>query len=149
MFHVSTIKNWFKGKAEDFNKIAEYLNNLCGSGSIKITRPDKPSNGSPPTISIDIELLKEELGTSLPKSPEEPTFILSGVNDSEKGAETQADFTKAGNNTGATLLVVSRARTYSEEAIMLYFRPVTIAKDGRICKIGAESDGIAVYPGML
>ena len=149
MFHVSTIKNWFKGKAADFNKIAEYLNNLCGSGSIIVSRPDKPSNGSPPTISIDIELLKEELGTSFPKEPEAPTNVLSGVDDSEEGAETQADFTKAKDNTGAKLLVVSRAQTYSKEVIMLYFRPVTIAKDGRICKIGAESDGIAVYPGML
>lgn len=59
MFHVSTIKNWFKGKAEDFNKIAEFLNNICGDGFVRITRPDKPSSGSPPTISLDVEKIQQ------------------------------------------------------------------------------------------
>lgn len=148
MFHVSTIKNWFKGKAADFNKIAEYLNNLCGSGSITVSRPDKPSNGSPPTISIDIEKLKNELGFSFPEGPIEPEVIFSGVAD-EATEETIEEVSFTGKNSGAILLMLSRAHTESEEAIILYFRPVTIAKDGRICKIGAESDGIAVYPGML
>lgn len=62
MFHVPSIKNWFRGKATDFNKIAEFLNNLCGQGSVRVYRPDIPSNGSPPTISLDIEKLQEELG---------------------------------------------------------------------------------------
>ena len=59
MFHVSTIKNWFKGKADDFNKIAEFLNNICGDGFVRITRPDKPSSGSPPTISLDVEKIQQ------------------------------------------------------------------------------------------
>lgn len=61
MFHVPTIKNWFKGKAADFNKIAEFLNNLCGDGFIHVSRPDIPSNGSPPVVSLDTQKLQEML----------------------------------------------------------------------------------------
>ena len=153
MFHVSTIKNWFKGKAADFNKIVEYLNNLCGSGPIVVSRPDKPSNGSPPTISIDIEKLKKELGTSYPQKPNTPKILISGVksddamNGINESTVNNADF--SGKNSGLQMLMLTRACPMSEEAIMLYFRTVTISKNGKICNIGEESEGIAVYPGML
>jgi hypothetical protein len=63
MFHVPSIKNWFKGKAADFNKIADFLNNICGDGFIHITKPDKPSNGAPPVISLDTEKLQGMLSS--------------------------------------------------------------------------------------
>ena len=61
MFHVSTIKKLFKLRASDYNKIAEYLNNLCGGLGINIKRPDNPSATHPPVVELD----RNTIGTIL------------------------------------------------------------------------------------
>ena len=88
MFHVHTIKNWFKGKAEDFNKIAEFLNNLCGDGFIRVTRPDIPSNGAPPTISLDVEKVLETVGKESAKTGSVTDVTGHFANDFEEAYDT-------------------------------------------------------------
>ena len=147
MFHVSTIKNWFKGKANDFNKIAEFLNNLCGDGFIRVSRPDKPSNGSPPTISLDTEKLQDLLGDNSVSNPKEVVDMTasSGI---AMGTESMPDTMTFGStsNPGCELYIACRgADTGDGENGRVYFRKFRISGDGRICQIDKEGPAFGVY----
>lgn len=160
MFHVSNIKNWFQGKAADFNKIAEFLNNLCGKGAIHVFRPDKPSNGSPPTIEIDIDKLSEELQASPTsnKNLEEndggdsqsllPDGMSLDTTEWQRGVSVMqtreddgawVDYTENGETflTGIRMQVVSRVvRAYDTD--YFFWRWAYFDKNGCLYKLSAE-----------
>lgn len=74
MFHIKSFKNRFKVNVDSLNQIVEYLNNLCGGAGITVERPDTPSAGNPPTISLDVEkageLLADPIVNAVKKDPE-------------------------------------------------------------------------------
>ena len=73
MFHVSPLKNRFKLRVSDFNKIVEFLNNLCGGLGITIKRPDNPSASNPPMVEIDRKGLATMMQAALtPDVPQNP-----------------------------------------------------------------------------
>lgn len=53
MFHLKKLKNRFRLSVSEYNKIAEFLNNLCGGIGVQVQRPDTPSSSMPVEISID------------------------------------------------------------------------------------------------
>lgn len=95
-----------------------------------------------------ILLILEEKGLGDVTAPASPTEITGGaLADYNSGLQTDSvDF--SAENSGATLLVLSRAQPIDSEKVGLYFRPVTVSADGRIASIGAESSSIPVYPGV-
>lgn len=147
MFHVSSIKNWFMGKANDFNKIAEFLNNLCGDGFIRVYRPDKPSNGSPPTISLDTEKLRMLLGDNSVTNPKDVDDMTtsSGI---ATGIDPMTDTKTFGSTSvpGCEIYIACRGADVGDgENGRIYFRKVRISGDGRICLIDSEGPALGVY----
>ena len=72
MFHVSTIKNRFKMRVSETNKIIEFLNNLCGGLGVHIKRPDTPSASNPPVVELkrnELKMLIDQL--TMPEVPED------------------------------------------------------------------------------
>lgn len=147
MFHVSSIKNWFKGKAEDFNKIAEFLNNLCGDGFISVKRPDKPSNGSPPTISLNIDKLQEMIGDNSVTDPEDVVdmTISSGLATGTK-AMTDTKIFNSTSDPGCEIYIACRGADVGDgENGRVYFRKFRISGDGRLRQIDSEGPAFGVY----
>ena len=144
MFHVSTIKNRFKMRVSDFNKIVEFLNNLCGGLGINIKRPDSPSASSPPMIEIDrndlIDLLKELVA---PQEPQNPTELSSGYSSSRASDTDTFTASMAPNAKGAKIYLLT-ATIANGTDVTICPRPFTIAPDGRIYSIGAEDDAQAI-----
>lgn len=140
MFHVSTLKNRFKLRTDDYNKIAEYLNNLCGGIGIQIKRPDNPSASNPPVVEIDrgqlFDILNELLAS---KTPTNPAELTSGFGTGNPSADsTEAVF--GAKSPGAKLKVCTRVTDDGSE-YHFKFRTFTISADGRIVKISGETNG--------
>ena len=142
MFHVSTIKNRFKIRVRDYNKIAEFLNNLCGGLGINIKRPDSPSASSPPMVEIDrndlIDLLKELVA---PQEPQNPTELSSGYPVGGTAEQKTDTFTAsmAPNAKGVKVHLLCRgADAQDGEHVVFAWRPFLITNDGRVFSIGQE-----------
>ena len=140
MFHVSLMKNRFKLRVSDFNKIAEYLNNLCGGLGINVKRPDNPSASSPPVVEIDraglMAMLKELLASTEPVSPVE---MPSGEDGCRSGNSTINDPWTAGGEKGLLIYLPCRTAVNNNYGEM-HWRPFKIAPDGRIFSVGAEDN---------
>ena len=139
MFHVSTLKNRFKLRVDDFSKIAEYLNNLCGGMGIKIKRPDNPSASNPPVVEISREELADMLKELLASSePQNPTELPSGEKgDTALDANDTATWT-AGGPTGLLIYLPCKSESAGNRG-RLHWRPFKITSDGRIFSVGEES----------
>ena len=138
MFHVSTIKKLFKLRVSDYNKIVEYLNNLCGGLGINIKRPDSPSASNPPIVEIDREhlanLIKE---FSRPSTSQNPTSLTSGFHaGTAVPDQSSANFDGTGNGVKikACTRICDDGRDYT-----FCFREFVISPDGRVLSVGAES----------
>lgn len=83
------------------------------------------------------------------ETPEEPLEAGGGsaVGGSTDLEATAYDFSSDGNGNlnGVKLPVLSRAVRVSDEVTKLYFRTLTLAKDGRVAAISAEESNINVY----
>lgn len=160
MFHVSTIKNWFRGRADAFNRIAEFLNNLSGVGPVVVERPTDPSSGTPPTISIDVDRLASELNaapTSNENLPEceggdsqallpdgleldQTQWVRGKTVKRTKGQDGKwADYSEDGRTflTGVRMMVVSRVvRAYDTD--YFFWRWAYLDRNGSVYRLSAE-----------
>lgn len=67
MFHLNDKFRGVLTPAKWRNKVSAWLNNFCGDGIVKVSRPDDPSPTTPPAVSLDIEKLTEVLSASFDK----------------------------------------------------------------------------------
>ena len=145
MFHVSLMKNRFKLRVSDFNKIAEYLNNLCGGLGINVKRPDNPSASSPPVVEIDraglMAMLKELLASTEPVSPVEMPSGEKG--DTSLAANDETVWT-AGGEKGLLIYLPCKSESAGNRG-RLHWRPFKITPDGRIFSVGAENNYTKYY----
>lgn len=77
--------------ARSFNLMAAFLTNLCGDESIDIDRPDDPSTGNPPCISVNREWLEDfvENLEEAPTAADAPLPVAAHV-DNETDAQKLA-----------------------------------------------------------
>lgn len=158
MFHVRPLKNRFKLPVGDYNKIAEFLNNICGGLCINVKRPEKPSATNPPLIEIDRnDLAKTIKELTKPNEPQNPKELVSGGFRGSTGTQglvpeaslsSKADDTwtasAAANAKGAKVKLLCRGADSGLNGA-LFWREFTIAPDGRLYSIGAEGDAMGVY----
>lgn len=150
MFHVSTIKKLFKLRVSDYNKIVEYLNNLCGGLGINIKRPDSPSASNPPVVEIDREMLETMMQDKLKiKAPTNPIELSSGYPTGGSAEQKTDTFTAstAANARGVKVHLLCRgADAQDGEHVAFAWRPFLITPDGRVYSIGEEdSTRASVY----
>ena len=142
MFHVSQMKNRFKLRVSDFNKIAEYLNNLCGGLGITVKRPDNPSATNPPMIELDRNDLDKAIKElTKPKEPQNPTELASGYPNGSATEQKTDTFTASAAPTAKGVkvhLLCRGANAQDGEHVVVAWRPFVIAADGRIYSIGEE-----------
>lgn len=142
MFHVSTIKNRFKIRVSEYNKIAEFLNNLCGGLGINIKRPDSPSASSPPTVEIDRKSIAETIKEmTAPVEPQNPTELSSGYPVGSTTEQKTDTFTASANPSAGGVkvhLLCRGADARDGEHIGMAWRPFIITHDGRVFYIGEE-----------
>lgn len=144
MFHLKEIKNKFRITAAMWNRVVAFLNNLCGSAYINISRPDDPSPGSPVVVSLDIERVRTDVN-SVTQPPSTKT-ITSGFQQSTNFSKlTDGGFRfGAAGGQGVKCKMAFRGVDNGEEG-SIFWREVTIASDGRIYMIGNETDAMGVY----
>ena len=142
MFHVSTIKNRFKIRVSDYNKIVEYLNNLCGGLGINIKRPETPSATNPPMVELDRNNLKDAIKElTAPVEPQNPTELSSGYPVGGTAEQKTDTFTASANPNakGVKVHLLCRGADANDgEHIAFAWRPFIIAADGRVYSIGQE-----------
>ena len=85
--------------ARSFNLMAAFLTNLCGDESINIDRPDDPSSGNPPCISVNLSWL---LSVCLPKVSSTGLLYSTGGDISTKSIGTTSGTIAAGDHTHTT-----------------------------------------------
>lgn len=145
MFHVSKLKNRFKLRVADFNKIAEFLNNLCGGLGIRMRRPDAPSASNPPVIEIDkSELMMLFEAILSPSAPASPTELKSGDEVNTSHTDDTGTWTASTAADAKGLKILLPCRSTSRGSVgQLHWRYFTLMPDGRIYSVAAESDGTA------
>lgn len=158
MFHVRLLKNKFKLPVSDYNKIAEFLNNICGGLGINVKRPEKPSATNPPIIELDRNDLDKAIKElTKPKEPQNPKELVSGGFRSSTGVQGLVSAAALSNKASDTF-TASTAPTAKGAKVKLlcrgadsgvngalFWREFTITPDGRLYSIGAEGDAMGVY----
>ena len=139
MFHLKELKNKFKLKVAEYNKIVAFLNNFCGGTGIKVLRPDSPSPSLPVTINIEKEFFDGRYSLRVPKDPgtqkDEPPSGEQG--DTALAANDTTEWT-AGGSKGLLVYLPCKSESAGNRG-RLHWRPFTITADGRIYHMGAEN----------
>ena len=140
MFHVSTIKRLFKLRVSDYNKIVEYLNNLCGGLGINIKRPDTPSASNPPVVEVDrndlANIIKE---LTAPPAPQNTTPLASGFHAGAVSTLDSSSATFNGSSTNGFKVKVCTRVADDGQNYTFIFREFTYSGDGRVVSIGQET----------
>lgn len=116
MFHVvDTFKRLISRRAAgEFNKIAAFLNNLCGGDYIIVERPDVPTADRPPRITLNVDALDRRYAGST-AAGSKYTGVLTAV----------TDVTWDGNN----LNKKTRTLTFSQGSLQTVGSETTIVVD--------------------
>lgn len=139
MFHLRELKNRFKLKVSEYNKIVAWLNNVAEGWGMKIARPDNPSTGLPVVFAVDFDKLSSVFVTKTQPSASNPTPLDSGFvagDHSNNMDNTEITFNGTGN--GATVYVCTCVDQPGTNSNTFYFRKMVISPDGRIVKICKE-----------
>lgn len=144
MFHLKEIRNKFRITAAMWNRVVAFLNNLCGSTYINVSRPDDPSPGSPVVVSLDIERMRNDTNIAMP--PPSMKEIVSGFQQGTNFAKLTDGGHKFGvsGEQGIKCKMAFRGIDDGQEGA-IFWREVTITSDGRIYMIGNETDVMGVY----
>ena len=146
MFHLNLLKNRFRMRVSEYNKIVEYLNNLCGGFGINMKRPDNPSASSPPMVEIDrsalLTIMQQSLSTLTPSNPSNPVVLTSG----EKGDvgtdsnDTTHDWTAStgANARGLKIFLPCKSESSGVNG-QIHWREFTLTPDGRVYHVATES----------
>ena len=133
--------------ADDFNRMAAFLTNLCGDQSIDLHRPDNPTAENPPSIRVNEDWLDEKLDDKLedlpaPAAPTSPTTPSTGnTNNSNVSSRLSWSWTPGTN--GLKMQIVCRG-TNNGASGNLFFATLTISKDCRIAKVQGETDQLPI-----
>ena len=142
MFHLSLLKKRFRLRVSEYNKIVEYLNNLCGGFGINMKRPDNPSASSPPMVEIDRKALQTMMQQSFSvPAPANPIELSSGYPVGGTAEQKTDTFTASANPNakGVKVHLLCRGADANDgEHIAFAWRPFIITADGRVYSIGQE-----------
>lgn len=134
--------------ADDFNRMAAFLTNLCGDESIDLHRPDEPTAENPPSIRVNGDWIDGKLkDLPAPDAPSNPGEIPSGVKEATSVAApvSPGGVTFKAGNGDVTVNVVTRV-AFDSSAVCFFTRPFVVKSDGRISSIGDEAaTTIAAY----
>ena len=139
MFHLRELKNRFKLKVSEYNKIVAWLNNVAEGWGMKIARPDNPSSGLPVVFAVDFNKLSSVFVTKTqPDGTPTYTGLTSGFHAGAISSPNANAATFDGTGNGVKMKVCTRIGDDGQDYTFC-FRELTISNDGRIISIGAES----------
>lgn len=122
-----------------FNAVASFLNNLIGGYGVKINK-----NGPFPVISLDPEVLKKEEQPLGEYKQIDSGFSLSQT--SLAGRKDDSFHAGSSDGKGVKCYLCFRGAVDGLGKAALYWREVTITRDGRILGIAPEDDqALQVY----
>ena len=148
MFHIRLLKNRFKLPVSDYNKIAEFLNNICGGLGINVKRPEKPSATNPPMIEVDRKDLEKMVYTVLDPEPEESTNHEDDGTAPVQNGDDESPWTWPDENSEGRLVFDAYCLTTKPSQNSSYhdLRRVrlTFSKGGLLVKAEMQPDGIRI-----
>jgi len=131
--------------ADDFNRMAAFLTNICGDQSIDFHRPDEPTAENPPSIRVNEDWLDDKLeNLPPPEAPTNPQTPSTGnTNNTNVNTQVTWSWAPGENSPGLEMQVVCRG-TNNGASGSLFFATLKISKDGRISLVNGETDQLPI-----
>lgn len=151
MFHVAdNFKRLFSRRAAtEFNKVAAFLNNLCGGDFLHVERPEVPTADKPPRVSLRFDALAQRfVSAPVPdgRMPDERDFVEIGSAPDDELEQDGELLWEAGCGSDALLLVFYQGEADADAGThKLYAAKIVVNRNGTIGKIvSAENRGIEI-----
>ena len=131
--------------ARSFNLMTAFLTNLCGDESIDIDRPDDPSTGNPPCISVNREWLEDfvENLEGIPSGRMGDAPATHGSFPSNEVTQQAGRLWSAGGTDGVRLLVLYKGEKLSGSVAKhdCYAVTLSFSKDGLLRYVDTVGNG--------